>query len=103
MNETVAERVLRRSWVREKLLLGLSPGEYARRLATPFNVVAGLILLVGLPAIVYRFAFGLGAATNLSQTNPWGLWIGVDVLRGGALAAGGSPLARAGYLLRAQP
>ena len=98
MNETVAGRVLRRSWVREKLLLGLSPGEYARRLATPFNVVAGLILLVGLPAIVYRFAFGLGAATNLSQTNPWGIWIGVDVLSGVALAAGGYTLASAVYL-----
>ena len=31
-----------------------------------------LILAVGIPVIVYRFVYGLGAATNLSQTSPVG-------------------------------
>ncbi|MCJ7630514.1 MAG: polysulfide reductase NrfD, partial [Longimicrobiales bacterium] len=44
---------------------------------------------VGLALIAFRFAFGLGAATNLSDAYPWGLWIGIDVLVGIALAAGG--------------
>lgn len=98
MNETVERPVVPRSWAREKLFMGLSPGEYVRGLLTPFNIAAALILLAGLPVIAYRFAYGLGAATNLSQTNPWGLWIGLDVLSGVALAAGGYTLASAVYL-----
>jgi len=93
MNETVPSARVALSWPREKLLMGLSPREYLSTLVTPFNFVAGLILLVGLPVIAYRFAFGLGAATNLTQVNPWGLWIGLDVLSGVALAAGGYVLA----------
>ena len=85
-------------WFREKILMGLSPREYLGSLATPLNGVAGLILLIGLPVIAYRFIFGLGAATNLSQVNPWGIWIGFDVLAGVALAAGGYVLAGAVYI-----
>lgn len=93
MNDTVESAGIALSWPREKLLMGLSTREYLRSLVTPFNVVAALILLVGIPVIVYRFAFGLGASTNLSQVNPWGLWIGLDVMSGVALAAGGYVLA----------
>ncbi|NIN10165.1 MAG: Ni/Fe-hydrogenase cytochrome b subunit, partial [Gemmatimonadales bacterium] len=39
--------------------------------------------------IAYRFALGLGAVTNLSDGYPWGLWIGIDILVGIALASGG--------------
>jgi Ni/Fe-hydrogenase subunit HybB-like protein len=86
------------SWAREKLFLGLSLREYIRGLATPFDVIAGLILAVGLPVIAYRFVYGLGAVTNLSQTNPWGLWVGFDVVTGVALAAGGYTVASAVYI-----
>ncbi len=69
-----------------------------RGLLTPFNVVSAFILLTGLPVIAYRFVYGLGAATNLSQTNPWGLWIALDVLSGVALAAGGYTIASTVYI-----
>ena len=59
------------------------------KLLTPFNVVAALILAVGIPVMVIRFTMGLGACTNLSDNTAWGLWIGFDVLVGVALAAGG--------------
>lgn len=98
MNERVEKTVVLRSWVREKLFMGLSLREYARGFGSPFDLAAGLILLVGLPVIAYRFTYGLGVATNLSQTNPWGLWIGLDVLCGVALAAGGYTLASSVYL-----
>lgn len=87
-----------RGWVTDKLLLGMSFGAYARSLATPLNLVAGLILAVGIPLIVYRFAVGLGATTNLSQTTPWGIWIGFDMLGGVALAAGGYTIATSVYI-----
>ena len=77
------------SWVRENIFLGMTSGEYLRSLWTPFNVVAAAILAVGVPLFLYRFYAGLGAVTNLSQTQPWGLWIGFDMMTGIALAAGG--------------
>ncbi len=85
-------------WVTEKLFLGLSPGAYARSLLTPGNGLAALILAAGVPIIVYRFVRGLAAVTNLSQTTPWGLWIGFDMLAGIALAAGGYTIASAVYV-----
>jgi Ni/Fe-hydrogenase subunit HybB-like protein len=86
-------------WLADKLFMGQSFGEYLRSLVTPFNAVAALITAVGVPLIVYRFAYGLGATTNLSQTNAWGLWIGFDMLGGVALAAGGYTLATLVYIL----
>jgi Ni/Fe-hydrogenase subunit HybB-like protein len=88
-----------RPFVHDKLLLGQPPRAYAKSLLTPANLVAGAILALGLPLIAYRFAYGLGAATNLSQTSPWGLWIGFDMLCGVALAAGGFTLAASVHLL----
>lgn len=82
----------------ERLLLGMTPGEYVRSLMTPWDALFALILVVGIPCIVLRFVFGLGAVTNLSQATPWGLWIGFDMLCGVALAAGGFTLAAAVYV-----
>jgi Ni/Fe-hydrogenase subunit HybB-like protein len=50
---------------------------------------------VGLAAAVavVRFTLGLGVSTALSDTTPWGLWIGFDVMGGVALAAGGFVIA----------
>jgi Ni/Fe-hydrogenase subunit HybB-like protein len=67
-------------------------------LLTPFNMVAGLILLVGSVITVLRFTGGLGAVSNLSDYNPWGLWIGFDLLVGVALAAGGFVTSAACYI-----
>jgi Ni/Fe-hydrogenase subunit HybB-like protein len=55
----------------------------------PFNLITGVILLGGAIILTIRFTTGLASTTNLSDTNPWGLWIGFDVMAGVALAAGG--------------
>jgi Ni/Fe-hydrogenase subunit HybB-like protein len=60
-----------------------------------FNVIAGLIIIVGLYLTFLRFTRGLGAITNLDQNSPWGVWIGFDLLCGVALAAGGYTTAAA--------
>jgi Ni/Fe-hydrogenase subunit HybB-like protein len=93
MTDTAGTRTASGTWAREQLLLGQSPRGYACGLLTPFNLVSTLIVLAGVPVIAYRFAAGLGAVTHLSQTNPWGLWVGFDILCGVALAAGGYTLA----------
>jgi len=67
-------------------------------LMTPFNVVAGLILVVGAILTIWRFGWGIGAVTNLDNNNPWGLWIGFDLLCGVCLAAGGYVTSSAVYL-----
>lgn len=56
---------------------------------TPWRVLMIFFVLVALCAAIYRFVFGLGAVTNLSDEWPWGLWIGFDLLCGIALAGGG--------------
>jgi len=73
-----------------------------KSLLTPFNVVAGLIVIVGLVITVIRFTRGLGAVTNLSDYNPWGIWIGFDLLVGVALAAGGFVTSAAVYIFGMQ-
>jgi len=69
------------------------------KLITPFTLV--LVALVGLAALVavYRLVFGIGAASNLNDLWPWGLWISFDVLGGVAMAAGGFLIAGAVYIL----
>lgn len=86
------------SWVQEKLFLGMTFREYLRSSLTVSNGIAAVILVVAIPVMVYRFVYGLGPSTNLSDTNPWGIWIGVDVLTGIALAAPGLCIGTAVHL-----
>jgi Ni/Fe-hydrogenase subunit HybB-like protein len=88
-----------RSWINEKFFLGMTLPEYLKSLFTPGNAVFALILAVGIPTVIYRFAYGIGAASHLTQANPWGIWIGLDVMSGVALAAGGFTVATAVYVL----
>ena len=61
-----------------------------------------LWFVVGLAAAVtvVRFTRGLGTSTALSDTTPWGLWVGFDVMGGVALAAGGFVVAAIVYIFR---
>ncbi len=63
-----------------------------------FNLVTGAILVVGLILTVLRFTQGIGPVTNLDDNNPWGIWIGFDLLCGVALAAGGYTTSAACYV-----
>ena len=58
-----------------------------------------LVAGAGTVAAFARFAFGLGATTNLNDGYPWGLWITFDVLAGVALAAGGFTISAIIYVL----
>jgi Ni/Fe-hydrogenase subunit HybB-like protein len=67
---------------------------------TPFNVISIPIILAGLVILVYRFIYGLGYVTNLSQDHPWGLWLGFDVVTGVALAGGAYVITFTVYVMR---
>lgn len=66
---------------------------------TPSTKVFVSLIVIGGVVLVYRLLAGLGATTNLNDRFPWGLWIGVDVLGGVAMAAGGFIIAGAVYIL----
>jgi Ni/Fe-hydrogenase subunit HybB-like protein len=54
-----------------------------------WRIVLYLLLAAGAVILGTRYVRGLGAVTNLSDTFPWGLWVGFDILCGVGLAAGG--------------
>lgn len=66
---------------------------------TPGVVVLAFLMVAGGVAIVARFIGGIGYVSNLSTARPWGLWIGVDVASGVALAAGGFTTAFLAHIL----
>jgi len=70
----------------------------AKTVFTPFNIICGLLLLIGGIITIIRFTKGIGAVTNLDDNNPWGIWIGFDLLCGVALAAGGYVTCAACYI-----
>jgi Ni/Fe-hydrogenase subunit HybB-like protein len=75
-------------------------GEYAHRKYFTLGVlVLILIALNGLVFLAGRFIFGIGAVTNLNNQFPWGIWIGIDVATGVALAAGGFTTAALGHII----
>jgi Ni/Fe-hydrogenase subunit HybB-like protein len=59
------------------------------RFFTPGSIAVCAVAAVGAAVTLARFALGLGATTNLTDANPWGIWIAIDVACGVALAAGG--------------
>ena len=65
---------------------------------TFWRIVLLLLFAAGLYATFVRFFHGLGAATNLSDQFPWGLWVGFDILCGVALAAGGFTVSSIVYI-----
>ena len=56
---------------------------------TPGVMVMLALMAVGLAFVATRFLFGIGKVANLNNQFPWGIWIGIDVASGVALAAGG--------------
>jgi Ni/Fe-hydrogenase subunit HybB-like protein len=86
------------SWIRERIFLGLSVKEYLRSLLKPFNIVAGIIILAGLPFMVMRFTQGLAAVTHASQDQPWSLFLNWGLFTGVPLASTGFIMAAAVYI-----
>ena len=54
-----------------------------------WRTVVALIFAAGHLSMYARFALGFKVATNLSDPQPWGLWVGLGTLCGVGLSAGG--------------
>ena len=61
-----------------------------------------LILLMAIAAVVAftRYAFGIGAISDLSYSYPWGFWISFDLFTGVVISSGGFLMAGTVYILR---
>jgi len=77
----------------------INPVPIKHKFFTPGVLVLVILALNGFVFLMGRFFFGLGAVTNLNNQYPWGLWIGVDVAAGVALAAGGFTTAALGHVM----
>lgn len=69
-------------------------------LMTPPAIIMLIIILIGLLLTVLRFSEGIAATSNMDDNNPWGIWIGLNLFAGVALASGGFAIAAAYYIFR---
>ena len=70
-----------------------------KSLWTWFNIISVPTVAVAAVIIVYRFIFGLSAVSNVTQSVPWGLWKGFNVVTGVAFAGGAYVLTFMVYIL----
>ena len=66
----------------------------------PWRAIGIVVTLGGLYGAYLRFTQGLGAVTNLSDSFPWGMWVGFDVMCGVMLAAGGFTISALVYIFQ---
>ncbi|MGB8734366.1 MAG: NrfD/PsrC family molybdoenzyme membrane anchor subunit [Candidatus Sulfotelmatobacter sp.] len=64
-----------------------------------WRTVVALIFAAGIYSMYARFVLGFKVATNLTDPQPWGLWVGLGTLCGVGLSAGGFAIAASVYLL----
>jgi Ni/Fe-hydrogenase subunit HybB-like protein len=62
---------------------------------------AALTVLMGIAFVVamLRYAFGIGAISDLSYSYPWGFWISFDLFTGVVISSGGFLMAGSVYIL----
>ncbi len=77
----------------------MKPAPLRKPFLTPGVLVLLAFMAAGAVAILARFTGGIGYVTNLTNARPWGLWVGVDVATGVALAAGGFTTAALAHIL----
>lgn len=68
------------------------------KLFTPPVVLLLSIAAVGIYFLGVRYAFGIGAVSNLTDYMPWGIWKIINVIVGAALVCGGYACAFTVYL-----
>src|SRR5512147_1040526 len=69
------------------------------RTVTAWFIFLLVVIFIAGIVLSQRFVFGLGAATNLNNGYPWGIWIAIDLIIGTALGCGGFVMALPTYIL----
>lgn len=68
------------------------------KIFTPPVILFLIVAAVGIYFLIVRYAFGIGAVSNLSNYMPWGIWKVINVIVGAALVCGGYACAFTVYL-----
>lgn len=63
-------------------------------------VILLVLMCIAFLVAMVRYAFGIGAISDLSYSYPWGFWISFDLFTGVAISSGGFLIAGAVYILR---
>jgi len=79
--------------------MSANPQAIRAKFWTPGVVVMAFLMAAGAVTVMARFIGGIGYVSNLSTARPWGIWIGIDVASGVALAAGGFTTAFLAHIL----
>ena len=77
-----------------KIQLHLSP----RLRVSPGIMILLSLMSVGFIVAMLRYANGIGAISNLSNTYPWGFWISFDLFTGVAIGSGAFTMAAIVYI-----
>lgn len=77
----------------------MKPAPLKKKYFTPVVIALAVLAVNGFLFLIARFVLGIGAVTNLDNQHPWGIWIGLDVAAGVALAAGGFTTAALGHIM----
>ncbi|MCF7823178.1 MAG: polysulfide reductase NrfD [Candidatus Marinimicrobia bacterium] len=97
MSENIIENNWNHSQSRWQFILSeLRP---KAKLWTVFNIISVPTVLLAVGIIVFRFIYGLSAVSNVTQSVPWGLWKGFNVVTGVAFAGGAYVLTFMVYIL----
>jgi Ni/Fe-hydrogenase subunit HybB-like protein len=87
-----------RMWFMDKLFMGMSVSEYSRSLATPFNFIAAMILMLSVPVFMMRYLKGLASVVHATSEYPWGILLSWGIFAGEPLFAAGFVVAAAYYV-----
>jgi Ni/Fe-hydrogenase subunit HybB-like protein len=77
----------------------LKPTPMTKKFFTPGMIIISLVALLGIIFLGIRFIWGIGAISNIDNQYPWGLFKGILVAAGVALAAGGFTTAAVGHII----
>ncbi len=81
-----------------KMQIAVDPRLLRIRLSPLVMVLLGLMGIAFVAAII-RYAYGIGAISDLSYSYPWGFWISFDLFTGVAISSGAFLMAAAVYIL----
>lgn len=87
-----------RKWFMDKLFMGMSVSNYSRKIVTPLNLLAAVILAASAPVFMMRYLNGLSTVIHATNEYPWGLLLSWGIFAGEPLFASGFVVAAAYYI-----
>ncbi len=67
-------------------------------MVTPTTVTLAILAAIAVVVLGIRFLYGMGAVSNISDGQTWGIWVVYDVMIGSAFACGGYVMAILVYI-----